>query len=102
MLGAYPVSGRGFFKPSRLRLEAYSVFRLDRPGWLGFETGHANLRRVIMLKTCCDFSSYDDLAVIVQKVWLSGLDDVFALCFFFSPYLHNHPRLQWPDSGYVT
>lgn len=79
------------------------MFRLDRPGWLDYETGRAGeMRRVIMFKACRDFSGYDDLALTVQKVRLTGLDDVFALCFFFSPCLVNHRRLQWPDPGDVT
>ena len=104
MLGAYSVSPeRDVVEPSRLGLEAYCMFRLDRPGWLDFETGGANeMRRVIMFKACCDFSGFDDLTLTIQKVWLSGLDDVIASCFFLSPCLENHPRLQWPDLGIVT
>lgn len=104
IVGAYSVSpGMGVFEPSRLGLEAYYMFRLDQPGWLDFETGGANeMRRVIMFKACCDFSGFDDPTLTVRKVWLSGLDDVFASCFFFSPCLYNHPRFQWPDLGILT
>ena len=102
MLGAYSVSPeRGVVEPSKLGLEAYCIFRLDRPGWLEFETGGANeMRRVIMFKACCDFSGFDDLSdrsgVRIKHKCEWEWDDANDKCYLRSEERYRREReIKW-------